>query len=133
MIGGGPRMVKRLVLVIAVVVAAAGCVPSPWNDGRVFQNAYYVSPSGSDAAAGTSAAPWQHFDKAYSKLQPGDALVLKDGIYTEALTPPASLNGTAPLGITIGAEHDGKALINGQGSHIPIRLHGNDYIDIEGL
>jgi hypothetical protein len=124
---------SALFVAIAIALATTGCVPSPWNDGRVFTNAYYVSPSGSDTAAGTAAAPWKTFAKAFTVLTAGDVLVLRDGIYHESLKPPTSLSGKDTLPITFGAEHDGKALINGDGTRIPIYLRGNDYIEVDGV
>src|SRR5262245_60605303 len=121
-----------LFLVFAAVVS--GCVPSPWDDGRVFMNVYYVSPAGDDSATGTtSAAPWMTFAHAFTVMQPGDALVLEDGIYEESLAPPLSLSGTATSHIAIGAQHDGQAWIDGGGTRVPIDLRGNDYFDIQGI
>jgi hypothetical protein len=124
---------RAVLLVVVFAIVAAACVPSPWGDGRVFNSVYYVSPGGSDSAAGTVSAPWQTFAHAFTVLQPGDALVLEDGIYHESLAPPSSLNGTAQNPITIGAQHDGKAWINGDATRIPIDLEGNDYLVIEGI
>ena len=115
------RVPKRRVLFVAFGAVMSGCVPSPWNDGRVFVSVYYVSPTGNDSAAGTSSAdPWQTFSHAFTVMAPGDALVLEDGIYEESLAPPPSLSGTATSHIAIGAQHDGQAWIDGAGTRIPI-------------
>jgi hypothetical protein len=130
-----PRQVpRRRVLFVAFGAVMSGCVPSPWNDGRVFVNVYYVSPTGNDSATGTSSAePWQTFAHAFTVMAPGDALVLEDGIYEESLAPPPSLSGTTTSHIAIGAQHDGQAWIDGAGTRIPIDLRGNDYFDIQGI
>ena len=42
---------------------------------------YYVSPSGSDAAAGSAAAPWKTLQASLPKLPSGSTLVLRAGNY----------------------------------------------------
>jgi hypothetical protein len=119
---------------LVVALLATACVPSPFGDSRVFEHAYYVSPTGNDTTGdGSASAPWRTFAKAFTALKPGDAMVLMDGTYKESLALPTTLNGTDTSHIVIGAQHDGKALINGEGTRVPIRVRGNDYIDIEGV
>jgi hypothetical protein len=112
-------MRKRLcfgALVVALISTA--CVPSPFGDARVFEHTYYVAPTGSDTTGdGSAAAPWRTFAKAFTALKPGDALVLKDGTYRESLSVPSTLNGTDTSHIVIGAQHDGGAFVNGEGSY----------------
>lgn len=57
---------------------------------------YYVSPAGSDAAAGTLAAPWRSVAHAQSKAEPGDTVYFRGGRYavTAATTPCASRTAT---------------------------------------
>jgi hypothetical protein len=128
-------MRKRLCFgALVVALLATACVPSPFGDARAFEHGYYVSPTGSDTTGnGSDTAPWRTFAKALGVLKAGDALVLMDGTYKESLTLPTTLNGTETSRIVIGAQHDGKALINGESTRIPIRVRGNDYIDIEGI
>jgi hypothetical protein len=94
---------------------------------------YYISPTGSDTAAGTDAAPWRTFTKAFSTMASGEWLIVKNGTYTESLgsatQPPA---GTPGKLTTIRAETDGGAVIDGQGSVIPLVLT-NAYVRIEGM
>ena len=54
---------------------------------------YYVSPSGSDAAAGTISAPWRSFARASSGLQAGDTVNVREGTYFERFVPS---NGGSP-------------------------------------
>ncbi len=72
---------------------------------------------------------------AVAALRPGDALCLRDGTYTEAIAPRA--NGTQAAPITIRAEHDGKATIDGQGVRKPLNLGegtgGGNWFVVEGL
>ena len=77
-------------------------------------------------------------------LQPGDTLLLLDGTYTESTTgivQPNIRNGEPGKPITIKALNDGKAVIDGEGEYIPVRLGENwgpqgaigDWFVVEGL
>ena len=48
---------------------------------RVLLSTYYLSPTGSDAAAGSEAAPWKTLPFAQGRAQPGDTLLLRGGSY----------------------------------------------------
>lgn len=93
---------------------------------------YYIGPNGNDDHDGLSAEQaWVNFGKAWAYLQPGDTLVLLDGTYLQPLEPNGR-NGTAKAPITIRAQHDGQAIIDGQASRIPVHLY-RDYYAIEGI
>ncbi|WP_440962762.1 right-handed parallel beta-helix repeat-containing protein [Massilia sp. GER05] len=73
-------------LVIAAAFVAAPASAATW----------YVAPTGSDAAAGTLAAPWQSFAHAQALAQPGDTVYFRSGryAYTKATTACASRRAT---------------------------------------
>ena len=48
---------------------------------------YYVSPDGSDADAGTLTSPFRTLTRAAAALEPGDACILRGGVYREVLRP----------------------------------------------
>jgi hypothetical protein len=89
---------------------------------------YYISPTGSDANAGTAGAPFTTFSKAWSVLKPGNTLIVKNGSYNQNIIPPQGFAGTASNPITIKAESDGGALVNGSA-----QLVTNSYLVFEGL
>ncbi len=62
---------------------------------------YYVSPSGSDSAAGTLEQPFATVQHGVNKLLAGDTLVLRAGNYHESVTVARS--GTAGAPITLAA------------------------------
>ncbi len=89
---------------------------------------FYISPSGSDANAGTSqSAPWRTFGRALNSskpLQPGDTLVLLDGTYTRTTTglpridcgsPGTASNGEPDEPITIRALNEHRAFLQSDG------------------
>jgi len=106
--------------------------PEP-TDPCVTGSCYYIAPSGgSDASAGTNPnEPWETFDHAWTVLQPADTLVLLDGTYTSRLTPTVS--GLPGSPITIRAQTDGGAVIDGEYARVPCRVGGVSYLTLEGL
>jgi pectate lyase-like protein len=62
-------------------VASAAAICTPTGSGTC----YYVSPSGSDANSGTSASPFRTIGHAASVVNPGDMVIVEDGLYHEAL------------------------------------------------
>ena len=77
--------------------------------------AFYASPTGSDANPGTLAAPWRSLTKANS-LQPGQILYLRAGTYGARGTHfDFTATGTASAPITVsGYPGDGRPILQGQ-------------------
>ena len=73
---------------------------------------YYVSPKGSDLAAGTKDSPWKSIDKASKKLKAGDTLNLRGGKYHQTFSLNA-VKGTAAKPITIRSYPGEKAILDG--------------------
>jgi hypothetical protein len=109
---------------------------------------YYITPSGNDANTGLSESePWATFDRAVNntstsrsqipgqRLQPGDTLILMDGIYRRSFRPQYT-EGLPEAPITVRAQHDGLAILDGEGTRVPFTLDnwsGDEYFIIEGL
>ncbi len=95
-----------------------------------YATSYYISPTGNDANFGTSTStPWKTFEKAWTKpLASGDTLYLMDGTYTSQNSTNAThiiyptINGQAGKYITVKALNDGKAIIDGQNTRIPVEI-----------
>lgn len=95
----------------------------------------YISPTGSDAAAGTQNAPWGTFDHAVAQLYPGDVLVVMDGTYdgtNSGYIWIENVNGTVSNPVTIRAQNERKAWIKGDG-YIPVYVKTSSYVNVEGL
>jgi hypothetical protein len=108
-------------------------VPSPPVDGL------YISPSGSDSNPGTEAQPWKTFGRAIAGLNPGSTLVLEDGVYTAAKTGLLNVNcsagassGTAAAPITVMAQHERQATIEG-GGYSGVQITNCSYWNIQGV
>ena len=98
--------------------------PLPLSNGQAF----YASPSGSDANPGTLAAPWKSLAKAGS-LQPGQTLFLRSGTYGARGTVwTFGSNGTASGTITVaGYPGDPRPVLLGA-----VRMTGQ-YIRLTGV
>jgi hypothetical protein len=91
---------------------------------------YYVSPSGSDSAAGTSSAPWLTFSKAWTVVKAGDSLIAKDGTYSGTTNSFTNMpSGSAGNYIVVKAEHDGMVIITSDLAP----SHTTSYLQFEGL
>jgi hypothetical protein len=68
-----------------------GCALTP-----AFAADYYVAPDGSDAAAGTQAAPWRSATYAQARAQAGDTVYFRGGryVYTAGVNVCASRTAT---------------------------------------
>lgn len=89
----------------------------------VIQNGsnFFLSPNGNDSHSGRSPdQAWSTFERAWLQLKPGDVLTLLDGVYYQSLSP--SITGQPGKPITIRAQNDGQAIIDGQGVRIPVQF-----------
>ncbi len=67
---------------------------------------YYVSPTGSDSAAGSSSAPWRTIQKAASTLLPGQTAIVAAGNYGERVSITNSGTLAAPITLQIASGAD---------------------------
>ncbi|MBM3500501.1 MAG: hypothetical protein FJX74_17725, partial [Armatimonadetes bacterium] len=75
---------------------------------------YYVSPQGNDANTGRGPEPaeaWRTLQASVGKLQPGDTLLIREGVYRETVVFPRS--GTAEQPITLKAHSGEKPIVSG--------------------
>lgn len=131
---------------INIVPAGTSPTPSPPPPPTVTppagsKHTYYISPSGgNDNNSGlTPAEAWATFDRALNgslpsnQLEPGDTLIIKDGVYYQSIRPGYGVGGEPGNPITIRAQNDGKAIIDGQGVRTPVYLGDQGYFIIEGI
>ncbi len=101
---------------------------------------YYVAPTGSDSASGTAISPFESIQKAVDVINPGDVVIVKDGIYTSAGSryPDRVIQfnrgGTAAAWVTVKAENQYGAILDGQNySTIYGAVFFNSYINFDGF
>lgn len=107
---------------------------------QMLGDSYYISPSGNNSNNGRSAAtPFRTFSHALSKLRAGDTLILLDGVYTQSSTgllninPDTARNGIATAPITLRAQNERQAVIDGEGYTMPVQINHREYWIIDGL
>jgi hypothetical protein len=95
----------------------------------------YVAVSGNDANAGTSTAPWRTIQHAADVANPGDTVIVRDGVYTGGATiVTIGRSGTAAAWLVFRAANRWGAIIDGQNnsSVTGFEINGN-YIRVEGF
>jgi len=125
-------VVRPAAMGAATLVLALGTL---WADSLAGVSAcrFYASPEG--GGDGTSLSTPFRVNEFWAVAQPGDTLCLLSGTYRSGslITPPANLHGNPDAPITVRALYDGQVLVDGQGTHQPIRLWFNDWFVLEGL
>jgi hypothetical protein len=135
--GAGGSTSKSATVTVSQV-SNTSCLP-PLGGGTT----YYIAPNGSDSNPGTNGSPFKTFPKAVSVLGPGDTLILKDGTYLyhqpsdslQFVVNLTNVQGTSAQPITIKAQNDKKAIIDGQGrtNSYGFWLQNTKYINIIGI
>jgi len=97
--------------------------------GNAAAATYYSSPAGSGTTC-SSASPCS-LATGLGKLAAGNTLLLKDGIYYSGIT--VGVSGTSGNPVTIKAENDGGAIVDGQSQRQTLVILGKSYIDVEGI
>ena len=101
---------------------------------------YYVAPTGSDSASGTAISPFRSIQKAVDVVNPGDVVIVKDGIYTTTGSryPDRIIQfnrgGTAAAWVTVKAENQYGAILDGQNYSTTYGVvFFNSYINFDGF
>ncbi len=89
---------------------------------------YYVSTTGSNAAAGSLAAPWATLAFAFAQLQPGDTLLVRGGHYVENVVYPVTNNATAANPILVQNYPSERPVLEGF-----LHLSGISFWTLDGL
>jgi hypothetical protein len=76
--------------------------PTPLGTGMK----YYVAPNGSDSNPGTEALPFKTIQKAADTVDPGDTVIVEDGVYTMGAPHPTCSRFTAVVCLTRGGTPD---------------------------
>lgn len=96
------------------------------------QTKRYASPSGSDSNPGTLASPYQTIGKAASVVNPGDTVIVMDGIYHEGLYLTRS--GTSNAYVTFASQNKWGAVLDGNNNAIGTGVQfAANYIRFQGF
>ncbi|MEO5714631.1 MAG: carbohydrate-binding protein [Luteolibacter sp.] len=100
-------------------------IPTALLSGLAMAAEFHVSPSGSDANAGTPAAMLKTISEAANRAQPGDTVTVHEGTYRERIDPPRG--GTSDTArITYQAAPGESVTIKGSETATGWTLVGND-------
>lgn len=101
---------------------------------------FYVSPLGDDSNPGTHERPWLSLARGTRALRPGQTLELLDGAYDGDTTgllqvdcADAARHGRPDAPITVRAENERGAVLQGDGAAVPLELRNCSHWIIEGL
>ena len=101
---------------------------------------YYVAPTGNDGNPGTAAAPFRTIQKAADLVNPGDVVIVEDGIYTDTdgngSVVAVDRGGTAGALVTFRARNKWMAKLDGQNGTAAQGFdlnNGIGYVRIEGF
>jgi hypothetical protein len=120
-----------------------GCAAGRLDEGTgtvAVRAMYYVAPAGSDANAGTKGAPFRTIQKAANVVNPGDVVIVGDGLYTDHDGDGAIVRiarGGTPDGlVTFRAINRWQAKLDGQNGVTANGIELDDgvgYVRIEGF
>ncbi len=119
--GPGLRMLK-VGFIMALLLLAGREVPAA---------TYYMATDGSDRNSGSATSPLATLAGAGRFLQGGDTLLLKDGTYYGGIT--VGVSGSSGKPVTIKAENDGGAIVDGQSQRDPLKISSKSYVNVEGI
>lgn len=94
-----------------VVFGSTSCTIT--SNPQPTSHTFYLSTSGSDAAAGGSTTPWRTFGFAISRLNPGDTLLVRGGTFVEQVKNPTIKAGTTSAPITVKAVTGERPVLQG--------------------
>ena len=95
---------------------------------------YSVAPWGDDNNSGSLTHPWKTLQKAIDNLQPGESLLIREGIYKEHIS--LNKSGTEENPIVIGVFQGEEAALEGDGAGWKYGVnfeHGISFVTLSGL
>jgi hypothetical protein len=130
------RSTTRTLLAFVFIIAAAGAANAQ-------SRTWGVSPMGSDSSPGTEAAPFLTLQKAADVVNPGDTVIVEDGVYVGASASCGTgalpvvcvrRGGTASAWVTFQARHPGRAKIEGGNTSTHgFLFKGASYVTLSGF
>lgn len=122
------RAVSRLLRATPVIAVLLAVAPASAAD-------LYVASTGSDGAAGTSAAPWKTIGKAAGAAVAGDTVHVAPGHYPEIVSSSASGTSAAPIvfvsDVQWGAQIVGPPHV--AGGPVAVWTVSGDHVDVVGF
>lgn len=107
-----------------------------WSTPVLLGSTLYVATGGNDANPGTIDQPLARISKAVSMANPGDTIIVRDGVYgpegrTDGFPVWITRPGTPNAWITLKAEHKGNAILDCQNDSSGVRTGCDGYIYLD--
>ena len=136
---------KSTFLALIWMLVMAGCqvseaapTPAPVPPQAQTGGAFYVATGGDDANPGTEALPWRTLQHAAQNVGPGDTVLVRGGVYAEAVT--IAVSGSETGGYVTFKSYPGEtAVIDGGGLTVPadggalINIDSQSYVIVQGF
>ena len=84
--------------------------PTPTSTSTPSGSTFYISPTGSDSAAGSSSAPWRTIQKAAGTLKAGQTAIVSAGNYGERVQIANSGTQASPITLQVASGAEAKLL-----------------------
>src|SRR5438046_3976237 len=134
-----PSLLVITAIVVAVVTAAVTWVIAGGSgSSEAARPAYWVSPSGSDAADGSQNSPWRTIQHAANTVPPGAVVSVESGVYHEQVQ--VHISGNAGAGPVVFRNAPGAhPVVDGTGLAVASDFHGlfdvdsQRYVTIRGF
>jgi parallel beta-helix repeat protein len=94
---------------------------------------YWISPAGSDDAAGSASKPFRSIQTALAKVGGGHTFIFRAGYYTGQITLLPKYAGKPFSPTVLKSEYKYKAILNGSPGHCIFVQKGCDWIIIDGF
>jgi hypothetical protein len=124
----------------AVTVTGGSPPPPPPPPPPPAGGTYYVSPTGNDNNPGTVSSPFRTTDRAASLVDPGDVVIVEDGVWTDTDGDGSVVSidrgGTASAYVTFKARNKWGAKLDGENGRTAQGVdlnNGIGYVRIEGF
>ncbi len=113
-------------ITVTAPTGGSGCQSACW---------YVDATAGNDANPGTSAAPWRTIQHAADVMNPGDTVIVNDGVYTGGTSVVTiSRSGSASAWFVFRAAHRWGAVIDGQNNSSTMGFNiSSNYVHVEGF
>lgn len=126
-------LIQNFISIVILVVLSMGCI---FSVSTAMGATYYVSSNGDNNAPGTLEAPFKTIQHAADLVNPGDTVVVQDGIYSGNSENLVTIkrSGTADAWITFRSENKWGAILDGSHlEHSCVSFGQVSYIIVEGF
>ena len=138
---------KTIQILLILLLLVASCAPGSFVlSVQAAGNIYYVAVTGNDGNPGSASQPFQTIQKAADIVNPGDTVLVNDGVYTKVAGTACSdiptvlcltRGGTPSAWVTFKSINRGGAKLSGQNHSVELGVRtvgsNSSYIEVNGF